>query len=144
LWRVDGAKLTTSDAGDAAVVEIAFGDDSIDFDASTIVDGNIALQIHNPTDSQHDLNILTAPPERDLGPFFKHPELEPPLPEGRSMPEGFDFVGGANRIEPGATVTVVFSTALPAARYVFFCNAEDDSPAGAHSMRGEFAEFTIG
>lgn len=144
VWKIDGATLSVTDPGGAVPIEVTFGDYTVDADIAAIVDGNIALQISNPTSKIHELNILTAPSDHDLTSFFEHPELEPPLPEGRSMPEGFDFIGGVSAIEPGATVTVVFSQVLPPARYAMFCNAEDDSTADAHSKRGEFVEFTIG
>ena len=143
VWKIDGGTLTTTDAGEAAVIDVDFGDSAILFDASAIVDGNIALRVHNSTTQRHELNILTAVPERDITAFFEHPEDEPPLPEGRSMPEGTDFVGGVSAIDPGVTVTVLFSEPLPAARYVFFCNSEDDPSGQPHSKSGEFAEFTI-
>jgi hypothetical protein len=143
VWKVDGAMLTTTDTGDAIPVDVAFGELSILFDSSAITDGNIALQVDNPTTRRHELNILTAPPEQDVAAFFEHPEDAPPVPEGMSMPEGFDFVGGVVDIEPGVTVTVLFSQALPAARYFMFCNNEEDAPGEPHSKRGEFLEFTI-
>ena len=142
VWKVDGGTLATADAGDATVIDVDFGDSAILFDASAIVDGNIALRVHNTTATRHELNILTALPDRDITAFFEHPEDEPPLPEGRSMPEGTDFIGGVSSIDPGVTVTILFSETLPAARYVFFCNAEDES-GQPHSKKGEFAEFTI-
>ncbi|MGK2851889.1 MAG: hypothetical protein ACSLFN_13375 [Candidatus Limnocylindrales bacterium] len=143
-WRIDGAALTTTDVPDADPVDVAFGESSMVFDSSTVTDGDIALQIHNPTTRRHQLNILSAPPEQDLAAFFEHPEDAPPVPEGMSMPEGVDFVGGVVGIEPGASVTMVFSQALPAARYFMFCNSEDGAPGEPHSKRGEFLEFTIG
>ena len=143
VWKVDGATLTTTDVGDAMPIDVAFGESSILFDSSAITDGNIALQVHNPTTRRHELNILTAPPEQDVAAVFEHPEDAPPLPEGKSMPEGFDFVGGVVGIEPGLTVTVLFAQTLPAARYFMFCNNEDDPPGEPHSKRGEFLEFTI-
>ncbi len=142
VWKIDGGTLTTADTGDATVIDVDFGGSAILFDPSVIVDGDIALRVHNSTAERHELNILTALPDRDITAFFEHPELEPPLPEGRSMPEGTDFIGGVSAIDPGVTVTVLFSEPLPAARYVFFCNAEDES-GQAHSKTGEFAEFTI-
>lgn len=143
VWRIDGATLSTADAGDVAVIDVEFGESSIDFDPLAIVDGDIALQVHNSTNTMHEFNIVTAPPEQDLAAFFEHPEDGPPVPEGKSMPEGFDFVGGVNEIESGASVTIVFAQTLPAARYFVFCNTEDDASREAHSKRGEFAEFTI-
>ena len=75
--------------------------------------------------------------------LFENPEDAPPLPEGRSMPEGFDFIGGINRIEPGMSVTLLFLNPLPAARYAMFCNDEDAQSGEPHSKSGEYAEFTI-
>lgn len=141
-WLIDGAALTTADTGDALVVDVEFGDSSIEFNSSLIVDGNIAVQIHNGTSQRHELNILTAPPDQDITVFFEHPEDAPPVPEGKSMPEGFDFIGGVNGIEPGATVTLLFLNPLPSARYVMFCNTET-VPGEPHSQSAEFAEFTI-
>lgn len=143
LWRIDGATLTTTDAGDARVIGVEFGADAIQFDRALIVDGNIALRVHNPTSVVHELNILTAPADQDLADFFEHPENGPPVPEGRSMPDGFDFVGGVSSIAPGETVTILFARELPAARYAMFCNAETDALSEPHSERGEFGEFTI-
>jgi hypothetical protein len=143
VWKVDGGTLATADAGNAAVIDVAFGESTIEFDPSLIVDGNIALRVHNSTAQRHELNMLTALPERDITAFFEHPEDEPPVPEGRSMPEGTDFIGGVSSIDPGVTVTILFSETLPAARYVFFCNSEDDPSGTPHSKSGEFAEFTI-
>ena len=59
------------------------------------------------------------------------------------MPDGFDFIGGVNAIEPGTTVSVLFLYPLPAARYVMFCNIDDEQSGEPHSKSGEFADFTI-
>ncbi|MEO6350773.1 MAG: hypothetical protein ABIP53_08980 [Candidatus Limnocylindrales bacterium] len=142
-WAINGAKLTTSDVPNVTTIGVVFGESSIRFETLAITNGNIALQVRNPTARQHELNILTAPPEQDLAAFFEHSEDGLPVPEGRSMPEGFDFVGGVVAIEPGVTVTLLVSQPLPAARYVMFCNSEDDTAGEAHSRRGEFLEFTI-
>jgi hypothetical protein len=142
-WKIDAAALTTIDPRDATPVGVTFRDSTIRLDAADVADGNIALQVHNPSRSRHELNILTAPPEEDIASFFEHPEDAPPVPEGRSMPDGFDFVGGVVGIEPGTTVTVLFSKALPPARYVLFCNGEDGGSTGPHSRTGEFVELAI-
>jgi hypothetical protein len=143
-WRIDGSALATADVGEATAIDVAFGESSIVSDElTTAPQGDIALQVRNPTTRLHDLMILTAPPGADVATLFLHPESAPPLPEGRSMPEGFDFVGGVSGIEPGGRVTVVFSTRLPAARYFVFCNSEDGEAGVPHSQRGEFLEFTI-
>ena len=143
LWKIDGGALATTDAGDAVVIDIDFSESAIEFDVSAIVDGNIALLVHNSTAKRHELNILTALADRDITAFFEHPEDEPPLPEGQSMPEGTDFIGGVSAIDSGVTVTILLSETLPPARYVFFCNSEDDPSGQPHSKSGEFAEFTI-
>jgi len=141
-WKIDGAELTTTDVGDARVVDVILEGSSIDLDASAIVDGDIALDVRNGTSDVHELNIITVPKSRDMAAFFAHPELEPPLPEGRSMPDGMDFIGGINRLEPGARVTVLFQQPLPPGRYVLFCNVED--PSGRpHARLGEYIEFTV-
>ena len=49
VWKIDGGTLTTTDAGEAAVIDVDFGDSAILFVASAIVDGNIALRVHNST-----------------------------------------------------------------------------------------------
>jgi hypothetical protein len=143
VWTIDGARLTATDVADATPIGVTFGESSISLDSSPAVHANIALQVRNPTPRRHELNILTAPSEQDLAAFFEHPENGPPVPEGKSMPEGFDFVGGVVGIEPGVNVTVLFSQALPAARYVMFCNSTDDPAGEPHSKAGEFLEFTI-
>jgi hypothetical protein len=142
-WKIDGAALTTMEVDDVTPIGIAFGESSITYESAAITQPGIALQVHNPTTRRHELNILTAPPDQDMTAFFEHPDDAPPVPEGKSMPDGFDFVGGVNDIEPGMTVTVLFSGGLPPARYVMFCNSEDDAAAEPHSRRGEFLEFTV-
>ncbi|HEY7627370.1 MAG TPA: hypothetical protein VH761_09895, partial [Ilumatobacteraceae bacterium] len=139
-WKIDSAAMTTTDVDNA--IDIAFGESSIGFDSSAITEDTAALQVRNPTTRRHELNVLTAPPELDIAAFFEHPEDAPPVPEGMSMPEGFDFVGGVVDIEPGMTLTVLFSQSLPPARYAMFCNSEDGATAEPHSKRGEFLEFT--
>jgi hypothetical protein len=78
-----------------------------------------------------------------IAPAVEHQENAPPLPEGRSKPARFDFVGGVVGIEPATAVTVVFSRPLPPARYAVFCNAEDGSTAEPHSAKRGFLELTI-
>lgn len=143
-WKIDGAAPTTIEVDEAMPIGITFGESSITYEAAAITQPDIALQVRNPTSRRHELNILTAPPDQDIAEFFEHPEDAPPVPEGKSMPDGFDFVGGVNDIEPGMAVTVLFSGELPPARYVMFCNSEDDATGEPHSRSGEFLEFTIG
>lgn len=143
-WKIDGVALTTMEVDDVTPIGITFGESSITYESAAVAPADVALRVGNPTTRRHELNILTAPPDQDMAAFFEHPEDAPPVPEGKSMPDGFDFVGGVNDIEPGMTVTVLFSSALPPARYVMFCNSEDDSTGEPHSRRGEFLEFTIG
>jgi hypothetical protein len=142
VWVIDGAELTSAQVHDATAVGVTFDESSIRFETSGPTNGDIALQVRNPTTRTHQFNILTAPPDQDLVAFFEHPENGPPVPAGRSMPDGFDFVGGVVGIEPGMSVTVFVYEVLPPGRYVMFCNAEDDA-GGVHSRHGEFLEFTI-
>jgi hypothetical protein len=141
-WRIDGADLTTADTGDATVVDVTFDGVPASLTVSEVPDGDIALNVHNATQVVHEVNIITVPVSRDMTAFFEHPELEPPLPEGRSMPEGMDFIGGIHRIAAGATVTVLLQRALPPGRYVLFCNAGDEA-GDEHSRAGEFFDFTV-
>jgi hypothetical protein len=141
-WKIDGAELTTVDVPDARSVEVAVGTFPMALDASSIGDGDIALNVRNATGDIHELDIMTVPRSKDVASFFAHPELEAALPEGRSMPDGMDFIGGISRIAPGATVTILFGHALPPGRYVLFCNVED-APGQPHAQLGEYTEFTV-
>jgi hypothetical protein len=141
-WKIDGAELTTVEVRDARLVEVAVGTFPMALDASSIGDGDIALNVRNATGDIHELDIMTVPRSKDVASFFAHPELEAALPEGRSMPDGMDFIGGISRIAPGATVTVLFGHALPPGRYVLFCNVEDAS-GQPHAQLGEYTEFTV-
>ncbi|MDL2334779.1 MAG: hypothetical protein QFC55_01940 [Chloroflexota bacterium] len=143
IWVIDGAELASTQVTDTTAIGVAFKESSIRFETTAPINGDIALQVRNPTARTHQLNILTAPPDQDVVAFFEDPESAPPVPEGRSMPEGFDFVGGVVGIEPGMTVTVLMYDVLPPGRYVLFCNEEDNAGGGPHSMRGEYLEFTI-
>ena len=142
-WVINGAQLTTTEVRDATTVGVVYDGSSIRFESSAPADGKIALQVRNPTSQTHQLNILTAPVGQDLTVFFEHPEDAPPVPEGRSMPEGFDFVGGVVGIGPGMSVTVLMYQDLPPGRYVLFCNSEDGADGAVHSRKGEYLEFAV-
>ncbi len=143
VWVIDGAELASTQVIDATAISVAFDESSIRFETTAPMNGDVALQVRNPTTRTHQLNILTAPPDQDLVAFFEHPESAPPVPEGKSMPEGFDFIGGVVGIAPGMSVTVLMHDVLPPGRYVLFCNEEDDAGGGPHSLHGEYLEFTI-
>jgi hypothetical protein len=141
-WKIDAADLTTTDVPAVQLVQVTLGGSSLGFDASAIHNGDVALDVRNPTSDVHELSIITVPASMDMADFFAHPERQAELPEGHSMPTGMDFIGGITRIQPGAEVTIVFRRPLPAAHYVLFCNVEDGSDT-PHARLGEFTEFTI-
>ena len=79
-WVIDGAELASTQVSDATAVGVSFDGSSIRFEGAGPTNGDIALQIRNPTSRTHQLNILTAPPDQDLVAFFEHPENGPPVP----------------------------------------------------------------
>lgn len=141
-WKIDGADLATVDAPDDQLAGVTIAGSAIGVEPGSIQDRTRALEVRNATTNVHELMIMSVPMTFDISAFFAHPELGSELPEGQSMPDGTDFVGGVNAIEPGTTVTMLLRQGLQSGRYVLFCNVED-SAGVPHAEQGEYADFTV-
>ena len=113
--------------------EFAFGTDT---SAITDATGAFALVAKNVGKQPHMLGLARVPADANIDELLLEDE-----------PEGLEFIGGGDEIEPGASSNIVFVAPLDAGRYIMVCflpDTDDQSEEGSfHYEKGMVKEFTV-
>jgi len=120
------------------VVQVDMNEFAYGVDTSAIVDatGPFALEAKNVGKQTHMLGLARVPADANIDELLLEDE-----------PEGLEFIGGGDEVEPGASSNIVFVAPLDAGRYIMVCflpDTDDESAEGSfHYEKGMVKEFTV-
>jgi hypothetical protein len=120
------------------VVPVDMNEFAYGVDTNPIVEakGPFALVAQNVGKQTHMLGLARVPADANIDELLLEDE-----------PEGLEFIGGGDEVEPGASSNIVFVAPLDAGRYIMVCflpDTDDTSEEGSfHYEKGMTKEFTV-
>lgn len=119
------------------VVQVDMNEFAYGVDINAIVDatGPFALEANNVGKQTHMLGLARVPTDANIDELLLEED-----------PEGLEFIGGGDDIEPGASSNIVFVAPLDAGRYIMVCflpDTDEGEEDTFHYMKGMVKEFTV-
>ena len=128
---------TMADATSAEITTVAIDGSDFAYDGvpAEIPAGQVAVELTNTGAEEHQATILQIPAGQTTEEY-----LAAAAASG-GIPDGSEFFGGPNGVEPGATNSA--TTVLDAGDYVFICFIPSPSDGIPHAAKGMVAPFTV-
>lgn len=119
------------------IVQVDMNEFAYGVDTSAIVDatGPFALEAKNVGKQPHMLGLARVPADANIDELLLEDE-----------PEGLEFIGGGDDIDPGASSNIVFVAPLDAGRYIMVCflpDTDEGEDGAFHFEKGMVKEFTV-
>lgn len=139
-WKLNSeeSNLPVDIPDGTTVVPVDMNEFAYGVDTNSIVEatGPFALEAKNVGKQPHMLGLARVPADANIAELLLEDE-----------PEGLEFIGGGDEVEPGASSNIVFVAPLDAGRYIMVCflpDIDDTSEEGVfHYEKGMVTEFTV-
>jgi hypothetical protein len=135
LWKADSFSTPEVEVPEGATtVGVTALDYEFEYDASEITGGNVAFEMSNEGEEDHELVLLKVSEDFDIDTALES--------EGEQPPEGIEEEAGVTFAAPGESGTLVPEGELARGRYMMVCfiPTDDGTP---HAALGMHSEFTI-
>lgn len=120
-------------------IPLGLNEFAFDYGADAITTGDVAFQVTNSGEQDHEVVIFSADPGADVLEALDEAE------QNQQEPQGVEFLAFSVPFAPGDTNTMVFAESLAPGRYVLVCFLPDtaDAEQAPHAVKGMLSEFTV-
>lgn len=139
-WKLNSeeSNLPVDVPAGTTVVPVDMNEFAYGVDINPIVEatGPFALEANNVGKQAHMLGLARVPADANIDELLLQDD-----------PEGVEFIGGGDEVQPGDSSNIVFVAPLDAGRYIMVCflpDTDDTSEEGSfHYEKGMVKEFTV-